>query len=86
MKAGALVVSSRSLISRVTNRDIWDKDPSVYFKEFRKSNKELNKALESHFIGDLDIFGIEEDNYMKFLEERGKLISDKIKKFIETLQ
>ena len=79
-------VANISLISRVTNRSIWDKAPSIYFDEFKKQNSDINKSLQSHLIDDLESFGILNDEYELFVDKRAKKISEEIKCFVEELK
>jgi len=49
-------------------------------KTFRKANPNLEKSMKSHLIGDLDRFGITENDYDKFLSARATAISAQLKK------
>ena len=66
----------------LNKRKIGAKSPSIYMKEFRKSNPELSKTMRTHLIGDLESFGIWEDDYEKFFNARAKLLSKEIGKRI----
>lgn len=54
----------------LNKRQIKDKAPSKYMKEFNKHNKELKKAIESHLIDDMESFGIWNDDYDIFYNKR----------------
>lgn len=64
----------------LNKRQIKDKAPSKYMKEFDKHNKELNKAMESHLIGDLKTFGVLEDDYDTFYNRRLEKFSEELKR------
>jgi hypothetical protein len=66
----------------LNKREIGAKAPSVYMKMFKKHNSNIAKSMRSHLIGDLDIFGISDNNFDKFLMARAKLISSELKKRI----
>ena len=56
--------------------------PSDYMSEFRKVNPQLAETMQTHLISDLDGFGVFEDNYDKFLNERAKIVSQELRKRI----
>lgn len=64
----------------LNKRQIKDKAPSKYIKEFDKHNKELNKAMESHLIGDLKTFGVLDDDYDTFYNRRLEKFSQELKR------
>lgn len=64
----------------LNKREIAAKAPSVYMKKFIRQNKELEETMKTHLIGNLEAFGITDDNYDKFLKQRAKLLSRDIKK------
>lgn len=66
----------------LNKREIKAKAPSVYMKKFSKQNENLDEDMKSHLIGDLSKFGILDDNYDKFLNERAKLLSKELQKRI----
>lgn len=51
------------------------KKPSVYMYEFKNTNNEISKTMQTHLINDLDSFGIWDDNYSNFFEQRILAIS-----------
>jgi len=66
----------------LNKRKIRDRAPSKYIKEFQKQNPELGEALQSHLIGDIDAFGISNDDYDTFFNMRVKWFSRELKKRI----
>ncbi len=67
------VVNVTFVSDRLNKKEIGARAPSDYIETFRKDNPDINKALNSHFI-EFDNFGIEDDNYDTFLNERAKRI------------
>jgi hypothetical protein len=59
------------------------KAPSIYISEFKEKYGEQTENLKTHFIGDLEKFGINKDNYELFLKKRAKMIHNELKKKIE---
>jgi hypothetical protein len=66
----------------LNKRKIRAKSPSKYMKEFSDINHDLNDAMESHLIKNLDDYGIWNDDYDKFFQERGRVICQEIEKRI----
>lgn len=66
----------------LNKRKIRDRAPSKYIKEFEKQNPELSEALKSHLIGDVDSFGISNDDYDTFFDMRIKGFSCELEKRI----
>ena len=56
------------------------KAPSIYMKSFLRSNEDIEKTMSTHLIGDFDRFGISNDDYMKFLNQRAKKVSKELEK------
>jgi len=87
LKVKTSPVSSNSLmnitlISDSTNKKIIkDKAPSIYIKNLKNQNKDIDETLESHFIN-IKGFGIETDDYELFLINRAKAISKELDKQI----
>jgi hypothetical protein len=71
-------VANVSLLSKGSNREIWDKEPSEYFAEFEKLNPKLDRALRSHLIYNLDEFGIRTNDFPKFIDIRADVIANEI--------
>lgn len=61
---------------------IRDNSPKKYISDFSKENEYLNEALKSHLIGDINEFGILENNYELFFEKRAELVHNELKKRI----
>ncbi len=75
-------IGNITLVDEYLNKgEIKDKQPSVYMTKFKHENPELEATMTTHFIG-LDRFGIWEDNYELFLEQRCELLSKELKKKI----
>lgn len=66
----------------LNKREIGAKAPSVYMKTFKKSNANLPKTMRSHLIGDLEEFGIADNDFDAFLDARAAAISAELKKRI----
>jgi hypothetical protein len=66
----------------LNKREIGAKPPSKYMKKFQDSNADLTKTMKTHLIGDLDEFGILDDDYETFIQNRSKAISKQLKKRI----
>ena len=47
-----------------------------------KKNSELSLTMMTHLIGDLNTFGIWNDDYDKFFDERAKIVSRELSKRI----
>ncbi len=79
-------IANISLISRACNRDIWDKEPSVYFGQFEKRNSMLRRDLETHLITDVDNFGLKSNDFPKFIDARADRIANEINGFATSLK
>lgn len=70
-------IANITLIDAYSNKHkISAKAPSDYISKFSKKNRKLKESLSSHLIGDIDEFGIPEDDYAIFLEKRSALIAE----------
>jgi hypothetical protein len=67
----------------INKREIRANPPAKYMKAFKKSNKKVAETMKSHLINDLDAFGIWDNDYETFLEERGKVVIEELKKRLE---
>jgi hypothetical protein len=67
----------------MNKREIRTNPPSKYMKTFKKTNKKLAETMKSHLIIDLDTFGIWENDYETFLEQRGKVVLKELKQRLE---
>lgn len=54
------------------------KAPSIYMGDFAKKNVDIEQSLESHLIGNQDEFGINDDDYDKFIDKRADRILEKL--------
>lgn len=66
----------------LNKREIAAKAPSSYMKRFSKQNPELDLTMKTHLINNLEAFGIWDDNYEAFINNRAKALSKEIKKRI----
>lgn len=60
----------------LNKRIIRDKAPAVYINEIGGNNERLSEALQTHYIGDLEEFGITTNDYDAFLHARANWISE----------
>lgn len=60
------------------NKQISDSEPADYFKKFEKENPEFKKAARTHLVPFDRNSGIADNDYLKFLQARGKLILEEI--------
>ena len=80
------LLANITLISADYNRSIGGKrGPSEYIGELKndknlKYNPDLKQTLETHFIGDTKEFGIDDDDYDKFIDERAERIKEALEK------
>jgi hypothetical protein len=49
-------------------------------KKFKLKNSHLADTMKTHIIDDMDRFGIWDDNFKKFINERGKRVIAEIEK------
>ncbi len=66
----------------LNKRVIGTKAPSVYMKEFQKSNGDIHETMKTHLISDINDFGIFDDNYGIFLDKRADIVSKELSKRI----
>lgn len=71
-------VLNMTIIDDSLNKQISDKEPSIYIKKLFEENTDLSETLKTHLIGNLDKFGIHENDFTKFKIERSKLFSNMI--------
>lgn len=64
----------------LNKREIKDNAPSKYMKKFESHNNEIEKAMDSHLIGDLNNFGVLNDDYDMFFNKRLEKFSKELKK------
>jgi hypothetical protein len=78
----ANALSNITLVDDFLNkRVIKDKEPQKYITDFQKSNSDINESLKSHFI-ELSGFGVLENDYDLFLNQRASMLADEILKRI----
>lgn len=66
----------------LNKREIGAKSPSTYMSQFKKINPELESSMKSHLIDDLEVFGVWEDDYCSFFENRARSLNKEIEKRI----
>ncbi|MGB9937303.1 MAG: GmrSD restriction endonuclease domain-containing protein [Methanobacterium sp.] len=59
------------------------KAPSEYMGEFKEVNSDLDETMKTHLIDDLEEYGIWENNYEKFLDQRSERIIEELQNKIE---
>jgi hypothetical protein len=67
----------------MNKREIRANPPSKYMKTFNKTNKKLPETMKTHLINNLDTFGIWNNDYETFLDERGKAVLAELKERLE---
>ncbi len=60
-------------------RDIGNRRPSDYIKEFSQINTNLNETLKCHLIHDIDSYGINKDDFNKFIRKRAAAFIEELK-------
>lgn len=55
---------------------IGKKPPSTYIGKFAKTNKSIAKTLQTHLIGDMELYGVTDDDYETFISRRAKTIAN----------
>lgn len=58
------------------------KAPSIYMSTFKKDNPQLSETMKTHLIEDIEEFGIWENAYELFFDERAKIVSAELSKRI----
>jgi hypothetical protein len=66
----------------LNKREIAAKAPATYMRKFDKQNPDINETMKTHLINNLEKFGIWDNDYSAFLEERAKAVSKELKKRI----
>lgn len=64
----------------LNKRSIRDRAPSKYIAQYAENNSELVQTLNSHLIGDPQHWGISDDNFDRFFQNRLQAFSDELKK------
>lgn len=65
----------------LNKREIGSKSPAVYMRKFIKQNEDIDTTMKSHLIN-LETFGVLDNDYDKFFNERIKAIHKELKKRI----
>ncbi len=68
----------------LNKREIKAKAPAQYMAKFLKQNPDIEETMKTHCIRGLDRFGIWENDYDKFFDQRAKLVSRELNKRIIT--
>jgi len=72
----ANLIANITLIDGYSNKHgIGKKPPSTYIAKFAQSNIALAETLKTHLINDADAFGVDRDDYDRFIECRAKAIA-----------
>jgi hypothetical protein len=66
----------------LNKREIGSKPPSRYMKTFAKENDEIDETMKTHFIDDIEEFGVWSDDYESFLNKRARAVSHDLRKRI----
>jgi hypothetical protein len=64
----------------LNKNEIGAKAPSLYMKKFSKTNVEIAETMKTHFINNVENYGIYDDNYELFFRKRSVAVSNEIKK------
>ena len=56
------------------------KSPSTYMATFSEENENIDRTMRSHLIGDLQEFGIWDDDYDRFLKRRARKVLSELAK------
>ena len=67
----------------LNKRKIRARAPGEYMREFAAQNPHIAETMKTHLIGDLDDFGIWDNDYQRFIECRGQRILEELKKRLE---
>ncbi len=77
------VVNITLVSADLNKRKIRAKAPSIYLQAFHDENENLQEALRSHLIENIEQFGITSDDYFVFLHKRAEVIYEKLLERIE---
>ena len=64
----------------LNKREIGANPPLIYMKTFAKGNDQIDQTMKTHFIDDLEGFGVWSDDDEQFLTMRSKAISRELKR------
>ena len=62
----------------LNKRAIRAKRPKEYMRSFKKTNRKLGDTMRTHLIDNLDEYGIWENDYERFLEQRGRRVMEEL--------
>jgi len=66
----------------LNKNDIRAKSPARYISDFARDNPAMSQTLATHLIGDLEEFGIVDEDYEKFFNARIRLISEHLSQLL----
>ncbi|NWO06747.1 MAG: DUF262 domain-containing protein [Alteromonadaceae bacterium] len=76
-QAEANLIANITIIDGYSNKHrIGKKAPNDYIERFAKDNKNMSQTLASHLVLDIDNFGISENDYTKFINQRSVAIAN----------
>jgi hypothetical protein len=67
----------------LNKRKIGARSPSVYMREFKRANRDLDDTMRTHLVDDMRAFGVWNDDYLTFIRQRGERVLAEIKKRLE---
>ena len=67
----------------LNKRKIRARAPGDYMREFAAQNPNLSDTMKTHLIDDLEAFGVWENDYERFIEQRGLRVLEELKKRLE---
>lgn len=79
-------VANRTLIPKITNIKIGKKAPHVYMSELLNNNPDFLNVLDNHLIPKDTQSGLYENFYDTFIEDRAKLIFEKLNQLVISKQ
>jgi hypothetical protein len=72
-------IANITLIDAYSNKHkIRAKPPKRYIGEFAKTNPHLKRSLRTHFIDDIETFGVTTNDFETFLSQRARAIADRL--------
>jgi hypothetical protein len=66
----------------LNKREIGAKAPGSYMRKFIRQNESINETMKTHLINDIEKFGILNNDYDSFFNQRLKAVSKELKKRI----
>ncbi len=67
----------------LNKRKIRAQSPSKYMAKFKKDNPDLAETTQTHLIDDMEGYGIWQDDYKRFIRQRGKRVLTELEKRLE---